>query len=76
MQQAFKQMVTIQPGGVVRIQSLELTPGRMAEVIVIPEEQLPQPLSLSQFIGSAPGCYPTPDDADAFLRHERDSWEG
>ena len=75
MQQALKQMVTIQPGGIVQIQSSELVPGKKAEVIVIPEDQQAQLVSLTQFIGSASGCYPTPVDADTFLRQERDAWE-
>jgi hypothetical protein len=75
MQQAFKHTVKIQAGGIVHIQSSELIPGSTAEVIVIPETGLAQPVSLVRYIGAAHGCYPTPAVADATLRRERDAWE-
>ncbi|MDH4328989.1 MAG: hypothetical protein OEV77_10740 [Nitrospira sp.] len=75
MQQALKQTVKIQAGGIVHVQSPELIPGSTAEVIVIPEAGLAQLVSLVRYIGAAQGCYSTPAEADAFLRRERDAWE-
>lgn len=37
MTSAFRQKVKVQPGGVIEIRSPELTPGAMAEVIVLME---------------------------------------
>lgn len=75
MREALKQRVTIQPGGVVHLQSSELIPGSEAEVIVIPEVPPAKSFSMASFIGTAAGCYPTPEDADTFLRRERNAWE-
>jgi len=74
MLNALKQKVTVQPGGIVQIQSSELTPGSTAEVIVIPDAAIAPAHSLAQFIGSAPGGFASPSEADVFLRHERDAW--
>lgn len=75
MREALKQRVTIQPGGVVHLQSSELIPGSEAEVIVILEAPSATPISMASLIGTAAGCYPTPEDADTFLRRERNAWE-
>ena len=49
-----KQKVTVQPGGVVQVQSSELIPGSTADVIVIPDTSLPMSRALANAIGSAP----------------------
>lgn len=74
MAHALKQKVTVEPGGVVRVQSPELTPGSTAEVIVIPEASVPPVRALSQLIGTARGGFASSTEADAFLRRERDAW--
>jgi hypothetical protein len=74
MLNALKQKVTVQPGGIVQVQSSELMPGSLAEVIVIPEAGTVPRRSLTQLIGSAAGGFASPDEADAFLRHERNAW--
>lgn len=75
MLNAIKQKVTVQPGGVVQIQSSELTPGSLAEVIVIRDMASAAHQPLAQLIGSAPGGFASPNEADAFLRHQRDAWQ-
>jgi hypothetical protein len=69
-----KQKVTIQPGGVVHIQSPELVPGSTADIIIIPETSVAPSSKLVGLIGSATGGFVSPADADAFLRRERDAW--
>jgi len=69
-----KQTVTVQPGGVVHVQSSELAPGSTADVIIIPDsEALPVP-TLAKFIGSATGGFLSPAEVDTFIRRERDAW--
>ena len=76
MTNAIRQRVTVQPGGVIEVRSPELTAGARAEVIILLEEpQEPPRRSLRSIIGSGKGCFATPEEADAFLRQERDSWE-
>ena len=76
MTNAIRQRVTVQPGGVIEVRSPELTAGARAEVIILLEEPQETPRrSLRSIIGSGKGCFATPEEADAFLRQERDSWE-
>lgn len=69
-----KQKVTVQPGGVVHVQSSELVPGSTADVIIIPDSGTPPPAKLVELIGSAAGGFVSPEEADAFIRRERDAW--
>jgi hypothetical protein len=75
MVRAVKQHVTVQPGGVVHLQSSELPAGAQAEVIVLVEPPAEPRRTLSSFIGSAKGVYASVEEADAFIRRERDAWE-
>ncbi|HJU04690.1 MAG TPA: hypothetical protein VJ692_06010 [Nitrospiraceae bacterium] len=74
MSSVLKQKVTIQPGGIVHIQSAELTPGATADVIIIPETPPAASSSLARLIGTAKGGFASPSDVDAFIRRERDAW--
>ena len=69
-----KQKVTVQPGGVVHVQSSELVPGSTADVIIIPDSEALPALKLANLIGSAAGGFVSPAEADAFIRRERDAW--
>lgn len=69
-----KQTVTVQAGGVVQVQSPDLVPGSIAEVIVISEATTSRPPKLVNVIGSAAGGFASPADADTFIHHERDTW--
>jgi hypothetical protein len=73
MTQALRQRVTIQPGGRIAIQSDRLTAGQSAEVIVLIEDAAPEASNVSLF-GSGRGAFATPEEADEFLRRERDRW--
>ena len=76
MVNAIKQVVTVRSGGVVEVRSPELPEGVRAEVIVILEDGAEAPKrSLRSIIGTGKGCFATPEEADAFLRKERDAWE-
>ena len=74
MQNVLKQKVTVQPGGIVHIQSPELVPGSIADVIIIPETAAEPPASLTSLIGTAEGGFATPEEADVFIRQERNTW--
>ena len=76
MLNGLRQKVVVQPGGVVEVRSPELPDGETVEVIVLLESQA-KPLlqDLSRFIGAAPGNFATPEEADQFIRQERESWD-
>ena len=71
----YRHTVTVGPGGVVEIRNPALPEGRTVHVTVLLEEPDEQPSGLLRFLGAAPGLYATPEDADAFIRAERDAWE-
>ena len=75
MQSALKQKVTVQPGGIVHIESPELVPGSIADVIIIPEISAAPPATLTSLIGTAAGGFATPQEADVFIRQERNTWQ-
>jgi len=77
---AIKQIVTVGPGGLVQVTSPQLPVGARAEVIVLVEEPSKESVaipsqSLSAFIGAGQGCFSSVDQADAFIRGERDAWD-
>jgi hypothetical protein len=74
MIQAIRQQVIVQPGGRIVVIAPELTPGSRADVIVLEEAPRPRKRALQSFFGAGKGCFPTPEEADAFLRKERDTW--
>ncbi|MCI0489352.1 MAG: hypothetical protein L0229_22395 [Blastocatellia bacterium] len=74
MEQVLRKTVIIQPGGHIEIRSDELPAGAEAEVIVIVRAG-EQPPSYASLFGSGRGSYTTPQEADDFIRRERDSWE-
>jgi len=75
MEQALRQRVVIQPGGKIELQSPDLPAGLEAEVIVLVPPQQRRTRSLTDFIGAAKGTYASPEEADAFIRAERNAWE-
>ena len=72
MVQAIRQRVTVQPGGRIEIIAPQLQTGSQAEVIVL--EELPERRRLAELIGQAKGAFPNSEEADAFVRQERDRW--
>lgn len=78
MLNGIKQQTIVKPGGVVELTSTELPEGAVVEVIVLVQatgeaaQELPP---LTSFIGAAPGNFATPEEADQFIRQERDAWD-
>jgi len=76
---AVKQVVTVQPGGVVEVRSADLRPGARAEVTVRllaedeqPPAAPPAPRTWASFIGSGKGAFKSAEDIDAYIREIRD----
>ena len=76
MIQAVKQHVTVQADGLIQIRVPEFRPGTIAEVIVLESSEQKGKNTLTSFIGKGPGCFATPEEADEFMRKERQSWGG
>ena len=75
MSEAIQQDVTVEQAGVIVIRSPRLNAGTRAKVtVVIADGNASRPKSLKSLIGSGHGCFATPDDADDFIRKERDTW--
>jgi hypothetical protein len=74
MVQAIKENVIIGAGGLIEIRRPDLPEGATAEVIVMIETPESEPLPLSSLLGKARSGYASGEDADAFLRAERDAW--
>ena len=74
MKEAFSQEVTIQPGGVVRIQSPDLPTGAKARVVVMIEEPGSDPPPLASLMRRSKPAFRTAAEVDAFIRRERDEW--
>ena len=72
---AIRQTVIVQPGGRIEVVAPELTPGASAEVIVLEEAPPTRKRPFKSFLGTGKGCYATPEEADAFIRRERESWD-
>jgi len=75
MLKAIRQKVTIQADGIITFRSPELPPGGRAEVIVILKEMSPPQRGLLSFRGKGKGAFASPEEADVFIRGERDQWE-
>ena len=74
MKEAFSREVTIQPGGVVRIQSPDLPSGAKARVVVIIEEPGTDPPPLASLMRHSRPAFKSAAEVDAFIRRERDEW--
>jgi hypothetical protein len=78
MVRMIKEQVTIQPGGVIQIRRPELRAGDSAEIIVLVEDNSPPTRStptLASLFGKAKGSFASSEEADAFLRAEREAWD-
>ena len=74
MNQALRQKAVVKPGGIIEINSPELLPGTMVDVIVIVENLPETRRSLRGMIGTGKGTFATPKEADDFISRERSSW--
>ena len=72
---AARKKVVVQKGGHIELDVPELAEGSTAEVIIFREDTSdPKGRSLRIIIGKGAGDFTTPEEADDFLRSERDSW--
>jgi hypothetical protein len=71
---AIKQLVTVQPGGLIEIRSDQLRAGSTAEVIVLTEAtgNAPMHRPLTSFIGAGKGAFETAEEVDAYINDIRD----
>lgn len=76
MVRAIKEHVVVKAGGLIEILRPELPAGTAAEVIVMVDDGLSPLPPLTSLLGKAKSGYASGDDADAFIRKERDAWEG
>jgi hypothetical protein len=74
-----RQDVIVEADGRIVVYVPQLKPGTRAEVIVTecPAEagDPAQRVRLSSLIGACRGMFASPDEADDFLRRERDAWD-
>lgn len=79
MLNAIKQQTIVKPGGIIELTLPELPEGAIVEVIVLFQDSgelgKERVRSLTSLIGSAPGSFATPEEADQFIRQERDEWD-
>jgi hypothetical protein len=79
MQSALRMEAVVLPGHRVEVRSPELPEGVTVEVIVVlPPGPGPAKTSMLEFVRSlppGPAVFQTPEEADRFIREERDAWE-
>jgi hypothetical protein len=75
MQTNIRQKVTVQPGGLIALQSPDFVEGTEVEVIVLLVPPAQPQASLASLIGTGKGSFATAQEADEFIRQERDSWD-
>jgi len=76
MLNTIKQEMIIEKSGMIEICSSELKPGMYAEVIIfLKNTGKSESNPLSRMIGTGRGAFEKPEDADNFIRKERDTWE-
>ena len=75
MLHAIRQHVTVQPDGLIQIHVPEFKAGTIAEVIILESSEHVGKSAIASFIGKGQGCFATAQEADAFIRNERLSWE-
>ncbi len=75
MIQAIRKKVKIESDGLIQIYVPEFEPGTIADVIVLAPSDTRKKGSLTSIIGKGQGCFASAEEADAFIRKERRSWE-
>jgi hypothetical protein len=74
MSNAIRRIVTVQSGSRIEIHTPELPPGTRAEVVVLEIPAATAKRPFSELLGQGRGAFATPEEADAYLRRERDQW--
>ena len=72
---AVRHHVTVQADGLIQVHVPEFKAGTLAEVIILESSEPVGKRVMGEFIGKGRGCFATAEEADAFIRNERLSWE-
>ena len=72
---AIRKKVKIDSDGLIQIYVPEFKPGTIADVIVLAQSEKKKKRSLTSIIGKGQGCFARAEEADAFIRKERESWD-
>jgi hypothetical protein len=79
MQAALRLETTVLPGHRLEVSAPELPEGAKVEVIVVlPEQPVTARRSMLEFLATLPPgplLFKTPEEANQYVREERDSWE-
>jgi hypothetical protein len=78
MQSALRLETTVLPGHRLEVSAPELPEGAKVEVIVVlpaPPTQGPSMLEFLATLPPGPLLFQTPEDANRYVKEERDSWE-
>ena len=78
MQTAVRLTSTIQPGGRIEISNPQLPSGRAVDIIILFQQE-PESVrrSVIDVLAEAPGqmAFQSVEEADTYLREERDAWD-
>jgi hypothetical protein len=72
---AVRHHVTVQTDGLIQVHVPEFKAGTIAEVIILESYEQVGKSDIAGFIGKGQGCFATAEEADAFIRNERSSWD-
>lgn len=75
MTQAIRREITVQKDHQIEISSPALKLGDQVEVIILLSQGKPKKSSLRDMLGAGKGSFSSPQEADDFIRRERDTWE-
>lgn len=69
-----RKRVTIREDGKLEMEAAEFVAGQDAEVVVSVEEHAKPRRKIADYAGKGAGIWKTAEEADAFIRAERDRW--
>lgn len=75
MTQAIRQDVIVQKDHKIEIYSPKLKPGDHVEVILLLDQDKHKKSNLRNLLGAGKGSFSSPEEVDAFIRRERNTWE-
>lgn len=75
MTHAIRQEVTVQKDHQIEIFSPDLKLGDHIEVIILLSQSEPKKTNLDSLFGAGKGGFSSPEEANDFIRRERDTWK-
>lgn len=72
---AIRKKVKIESDGLIQIYVPEFESGTIADVIVLAQSDTRKKRSFTSIIGKGQGCFARAEEANAFIRKERESWD-